>query len=280
MGVPAGPGQDGLMLTVAAVRRYPVKSMLGEELERAAVAEAGVVGDRHYAVIDQQTGMVASAKQPRLWRGLLTATAVGVDGSVRVRLPGYGEQEAGDPALDDLLSRFVGRPVRLADAPTGNGQIERADPDQVSVHGVDAEVDAPTLTLGGGSPGPTFRDYAPLHLITTATLQALGASAVRYRPNLVLETPAGVAPFAENEWVGSSITVGQDVVLRVVMLTPRCAVPTLRHGDLPADRDALRAAHRLNRVDVPGHGINPCAGVYATVEIGGTAHADDAAIVH
>ena len=266
------------MLTVAAVRRYPVKSMLGEELGRAIVDDAGVAKDRQYAVIDQQTGMVASAKQPRLWRDLLTATAVGNGDSVLIRLPGYGEHEVGDPALDDLLSRFIGRPVRLAGVPTGSGQIERADPDQVSLHGVDAEVDAPTLTLGGGSPGPTFRDYAPLHLITTATLRELGASAVRYRPNLVLETPVGAAPFAENEWVGSSITVGQDLVLRVVMLTPRCAVPTLRHGDLPADRNALRAAHRSNRVDVPGHGINPCAGVYATVQHGGTVQVGDAVI--
>ncbi len=278
--MPADPGQRGLMMTVAAVRRYPVKSMLGEELRRAVVDETGVAMDRQYSVIDQQTGMVASAKQPRLWRGLLTATAVCDGDSVLVRLPGHGDREAGDPALGDLLSRFLGRPVQLAGVPTGSGQIQRADPDLVSLHGVDAEVEAPTITLGDGSPGPTFRDYAPLHLITTATLQELGASAVRYRPNLVLETPGGVAPFAENGWVGSSITVGQDLVLRVVLLTPRCAVPTLRHGDLPADRNALRAAHRSNRVDVPGHGISPCAGLYATVERGGAAQVGDTAVVH
>ena len=49
--------------------RYPVKSMLGEDLNGVALDEAGVTGDRRFALIDEETGLIASAKHPRKWRG-------------------------------------------------------------------------------------------------------------------------------------------------------------------------------------------------------------------
>ena len=53
--------------TIRALWRYPVKSMLGEELDAADVSKGGIVGDRAYAVVDRETGKVASAKHPKLW---------------------------------------------------------------------------------------------------------------------------------------------------------------------------------------------------------------------
>jgi uncharacterized protein YcbX len=49
---------------VVSIWRYPVKSMIGEELNSSYVTERGLIGDRVYALIDQQTGKVASAKNP------------------------------------------------------------------------------------------------------------------------------------------------------------------------------------------------------------------------
>ncbi len=47
---------------------------------------------------------------------------------------------------------------------------------------------------------------------------------------------------------------------------PRCAVPTLAHGDLPRDTEALRVLARHNRVGpLAGLDPEPCAGVYAEV---------------
>jgi hypothetical protein len=51
--------------TVRALWRYPVKSMLGEELDEVDLSEGGVVGDRAYALRDRETGKVASAKHPK-----------------------------------------------------------------------------------------------------------------------------------------------------------------------------------------------------------------------
>lgn len=62
--------------TVVSLWRYPVKSMLGEELNSSNVTERGLVGDRVYALIDQKTGKVASAKNPRKWGRLFDFRSV------------------------------------------------------------------------------------------------------------------------------------------------------------------------------------------------------------
>jgi hypothetical protein len=53
--------------SVVALWRYPVKSMMGEELNATEVTEGGLVGDRQFAVVDPTTGKVAGAKNPRKW---------------------------------------------------------------------------------------------------------------------------------------------------------------------------------------------------------------------
>ena|SRR6266436_2741087 len=58
--------------SVVGLWRYPVKSMMGEELNACEVTDRGLVGDRRFAVVDASTGKVAGAKNPRKWvkRGL------------------------------------------------------------------------------------------------------------------------------------------------------------------------------------------------------------------
>jgi uncharacterized protein len=50
--------------TVGALWRFPVKSMLGESVDQVVVTTRGVVGDRAFALIDGETGKIASAKNP------------------------------------------------------------------------------------------------------------------------------------------------------------------------------------------------------------------------
>src|SRR5207249_4216854 len=61
--------------TVVALWRYPVKSMLGEELNAAEVTERGLLGDRAFALVDPATGKVVSAKHPRKWGRLFDCRA-------------------------------------------------------------------------------------------------------------------------------------------------------------------------------------------------------------
>jgi uncharacterized protein YcbX len=254
-------------MQVSALTRYPVKSMLGQQLDEAVVGPTGLEHDRWRALMDPTTGYVCTAKHPRLWRRLLQYSAAVDGGRVRVTSPGGETIDADDPRLVETLTADLGRPVEIRSQRPAGSSVERPDPEDVLAQGVEAEVEAPTLEISQGTVGGTFVDHSPIHLITTATLHHLGIEALRYRPNLVID--ADVEPFAENDWLGRELTFG-DVVLRLTLPTPRCSVPTLEHGDLPRNPDALRPLLSGNRVEVPGFGVLPCAGAYAEVVRGGT----------
>jgi len=276
------------MPSVAAVFRYPVKSLLGTRVEQAEVRASGLAGDRSWALVDRQTGKVASAKQPRLWRSLLQLRAeyqgdagqADPAGAVTITLPDGTAVRAGEPGTDEVLSGFVGRPVGLRQGREAGSTIDRAVPEEVLAQGVGAEVAFELLELSEQTPGDSFVDYAPVHLITTATLAAVtdaGASAPRpwvFRPNLVLATP-GLSGYAENDWVGRQLVIGGQVRLEIFQSTVRCAVPTLAHGQDPANPQVLRALARSNRIPVPGFGAATCAGVYARVVSPGRVRAGD-----
>lgn len=256
---------------LARLRRYPVKSLLGERIPAAEVGATGVVGDRALALLDRASGRVASAKQPHRWRDLLTLRATGgAPDPVRITLPDGRHLSAADPAIDDALSAAVGHRVTLVDTVPDDATLLRSHPDAVLAAGLTDEVPADESRLGAVVPG-TFFDFAPIHLVTTATLDRIaerlpaGAGTVeRYRPNLVLDMETEA--FAENGWVGRELRVGPDLVLAVLAPTPRCAVPTLAHGPLPREAEALRVPARLNRVEpLPGMGPQPCVGAYARV---------------
>ena len=293
-----GDSSVGSVPTVEAVFRYPVKSMLGTRLEQAEVRASGLRGDRGWALADLQTGKIASAKQPRLWRSLLQlraeyhdrggdAGSAGVGqagaeatGTVTITLPDGSVVRAGEPGADEVLSRFTGRPVALRRGRALGSEIDRAVPDEVLAHGVAAEVEFELLELGREAPGDTFVDYAPVHLITTATLAAVTSAAGGslsprvFRPNLIVATP-GLLGYAENDWVGRELTVGGQVRLEVLLPTPRCAIPTLAHGRDPGNPQVLRALAKANRVYVEDFGMQTCAGVYARVVSPGLVRAAD-----
>jgi uncharacterized protein YcbX len=263
--------------TVSRLCRYPVKSMLGEDLDAGDVTFRGLDHDRRLAVVSCRTGKVASAKYPRLWRALLTLSAsVGqpagaATDSVRITLPDGGIVRSTDPDVDQVLSALLSEPVTLTATPPPGASLDRAVPEAVLADGVTAEVPAEIIEIGAGAPPGTFVDFAPLHLLTTATLDRIAglsprgvADPERYRPNIVIRTAA--PGFAENDWLDRYVAVGDDLILRVIARTPRCAVPTLAHGPLPRDADALRVLARHNRLSpVAGMDPEPCAGVYAEV---------------
>jgi uncharacterized protein len=275
------------MITVQTVLRYPVKSMFGISVPSASVAEGGLAGDRGWALVDLATGKVASAKQPRLWRGLLQVRVdqSGQDGRITMTLPDGTLLTPGESGTDEALSDFLGRSVTMRQVRDPGAEVDRAVPEEVLEQGVDAEVEHTLLELSQEAPGHGFVDYAPLHLVTTATLETVAASTARtvdprvLRANLVLSTP-DLAGHVENDWLGAQVTIGDQVRLQVFLPTPRCAVPTLPHGDIAADPDILRVLSKNNRIPVEGFGVLPSAGVYAKVLTGGTVHAGDPVQIH
>src|SRR6267378_2835905 len=81
--------------SVVSLWQYPVKSMMGEELNAAAVTERGLLGDRAYALVDSSDEKVATAKNPRKWPRLFDFRATFIEPAraaakippVRIALP-------------------------------------------------------------------------------------------------------------------------------------------------------------------------------------------------
>jgi len=128
--------------SVVSLWRYPVKSMMGEELNATEVTERGLVGDRAYALIDMSTGKVASAKNPRKWGKLfdfrarfveLPSTARRVP-PVLITLPNGTLVSSEQSNVDQVLSSAFGREIKLrAPAPVtpvwrSTGRIWTASP--------------------------------------------------------------------------------------------------------------------------------------------------------
>ena len=272
--------------TITELWRYPVKSMRGESVAESEVTEAGLVGDRTYAVVDVETGKVGSAKHPRVWANLLRCQARYIsapDGNgaapVAIRLPDGSETGSDDPDVDRRLSDLISRPVRLTTvAPEGNSYLavwpDGVMPDeylaQVSVDGDEAEGTLTQLGNAVAAPPGTFFDVSALHVLTAATLRRLRElspesrfEVARYRPNAVLDGEGG--GFGENDWSGMTLTLGAEVTASLLIPTMRCIMTTLPQGDLPKDNEVLRTVSRHNRIDIPGLGKWSCVGAYASV---------------
>jgi MOSC domain-containing protein len=295
---------------VADIFRFPVKSMQGEQPERAAVTPGGLVGDRGYAVVDAADGKVASAKNPAKWSALLACRArfaveprpdeplpVAV-----VTLPDGSEVASDDPAVHGAISAVVGRDARLTSEPLDVPMLEEVWPDidglapdefiqSTRVGENEAGEVVSGIRMGALARAGTFVDVSPLHLLTTATLGRLGELAPeasfdprRYRPNVLVDVdPEGGAPadgFVENDWVGAQVALGDELVAAVTMATMRCVMTTLAHDDLAVDRATLRTIARHNRVAIPNLGTWACAGVYAAVTAPGTVAVGDPVQVH
>ena len=273
--------------SIQSLHRYPVKSMLGEVMPQGAVSSRGIEGDRTHALLDVVSGKIASAKKPWLWHKLLKCSArVESDSrersrpAVQIVLPGGEALRSDDDGVDQALSSFLQRQVRLISEVPQEAEVERADPDAVLAGGITRDVAFTVFKLGRAAPATTFVDFGPVHLITTATLAEISRVAgqdiepLRYRPNVIIDSP-GIPPFSENQWVGQTLELGSAVKLQVIIATPRCAVPTLSHGDLPGRPEALQTVMRLNRVEIAAGVKLPCVGVHARVLSAGLVRCGD-----
>lgn len=266
--------QATLVGRVGSIRRYPIKSMLGEELDAAEVTERGLRGDRAYALVDLETGKVASAKNPRRWPNLFAfrsayATQSGEVSSgapVRITLPDGGVVSTDQPDVEARLSDAVGRPVRLARSAFDGATAEGYWPDHDWLPSPDEAFDF-------RCPEGTFFDEAMVHLLTTATLDRLQALAPgsrfdvrRFRPNILIEPADGLDGFVENAWLGRTVQIGA-VRLRIDGPCPRCVMTTLPQTDLPKDPAVLRTIVQQNQGN---------AGVYASILQAGQVAVGDA----
>lgn len=255
--------------------------MLGEDCRSVFLAEAGILGDRSWAVRDEQRGGIQGAKKiPALMDCASHFLEEPTDGSVpaaEIRLPG-GDTFAADAAdAASRLGAFLGREVTLwplvpAEALDHYRRAAPDDPDlEKELRAIFARrPDEPLPDLGKfppellhyESPPGTYFDAYPLSLLTTSSLTSMQKAYPdstydlrRFRPNLLIEAE-GDEPFPEFAWAGRRLRVG-DAIIRVETDCPRCVMTTHGFANLPKDPGIMRALVK----QTGGH-----LGAYASVE--------------
>ncbi len=226
--------------TVLSLHRYPVKSMLGQQVEVLDLDRRGCVGDRVWSV-RTEAGKIASGKNTHRFAavtGLLQLRAEGHGAEVRITFPDGTLCAVDDAAAAERLSAHVGEPVSLA----SESAVSHFD-------------DGPVSLLGSAS------------LAALARHRGERVDAARFRSNIVVET---MTPFVEQTWVGARVSVGA-AVLEVTMASPRCVMVDACTAELPAQRGNLKAIGELNEA---------CLGVVAEVVTLGRVSAGDAVVVH
>lgn len=214
---------------VAALWRYPVKSMAGEHLQDADVSWHGLAGDRRWAFIR--------------------------DGQVRSGFPWLTIREL--PELAHYRPRFA-----EPDRPNASATLVRTP----AADEVDVADPALAARLGAGvrviKQNRGVFDTMPLSLLTTQTVASLGRlvgmdlAPERFRPNLLVDACQG--DFPEDAWVGRTLRIG-GLRMRVDQRDVRCVMPTIDPVTLHPEPAILRAIaqERDNRVGVYGSTVVP-----------------------
>lgn len=205
--------------TVKQIWRYAVKSMAGEQLDSCNIGPLGIPADRGWAIRDAASGEITTGSRLPLlmqcgafYRESPNAGAIP---HVVMCFPNGVEVASDESNVNVRLSELLDRSVSLS------------------------------ALQPASAPHITHFDAFPIHLLTTASLEAmarLNTAAMwdvrRFRPNLLIETHDGVEGLVEFEW--STVRLG-SVELKCEMPTERCAMATNAQKGIPKDPSVLRS---------------------------------------
>jgi len=265
---------------------YPVKSMVGGEVDSIELDELGIVGDRTWAVRDLERGGIRGAKKIG---SLMRLAASDVDaGHVEITLPDGSTVRTSDADVDERVSAALDHQVRLERLRPADDleHYRRGAPDSDDVvaelRGIfgreddepfpDFSVFPPEVAEFESPPG-TYYDVFPLMVMTEAALSALAVALPesnvdirRFRPSFVVDTDdhgggASTPGHPEFDWAGRTATIG-TATIAFGAPCPRCVMVTREIDErIPADGAVLR--HIVRDLDQN-------LGVYATVVTPGT----------
>lgn len=213
--------------------RYPVSSIGGERLTSIELNNVGVLGDRHFALIDAETGITAAPETYKRWRKALFLTAAYGDANVpAITFPAGDAIFVTDRTMNEKLSDFFGFSV-------GIGALE-----------VDGFRHLPTAQHR--------HPHSAVHLLTTASMERLETlcpgttiSSRRFRPTAVIATDSETS-FLEDTWVGRALEIG-DARITVEERAKRCGMTFLAQPEHEEEPNILRNIVRANQRNL---GIN------------------------
>ncbi len=271
---------------VSGLARYPVKSMLGEHLEELDITLTGAVGDRAYALREVVNRQIASAKKfPKLFEFRATFDSPPTAGKitpVTVALPDGKKIHAADADASEVISAALGRKMIVERAENVHGEHAGIDPATIFAD-VRVEEVFPGLTaekLGDNFAlhKDSFFDTDVMHVVATGTLKHMAKLAPgsnfdprRFRPTILVDTGDRDGSFIEDEWLGGTLAVGDD--LKIVSMQPalRCVMTAHPQEDLQRDYAILRTAAVHHKVKV---GVFASIGAPGKIRIGDPVYID------
>ena len=273
--------------SVTHIYRYPVKSMMGETLSEADIAETGIPGDRGWAVRDEQRGGIRGGKKiPQL----MTLAAQSGATAPLITAPDGDSALASAEGINEWLSDKLNHPVtlwpllpaeQLDHYRRGAPDTEDFEQELRSVFGRLPDEPLPDLSgfeelLEFESPPGTYFDAFPISIMSQQSLNTMnqleGESQFdvrRFRPNLLVDIPDTDHPFPEQAWIGKTLSIG-SVMLKIDTTCPRCAMTTHGFDDLPQDAQIMRKLVANSEGNL---------GIYASVVQAGSVTAGDSVSV-
>ncbi|MEM7403754.1 MAG: MOSC N-terminal beta barrel domain-containing protein [Pseudomonadota bacterium] len=235
--------------TIASIWRYPVKSMLGEQLDAVEVTSSGLVGDRVFAFKDPDGRPGFPWVTGRQLREMILYSArfenvadIGAASSLSVTLPDGQRFAVDDPALAALLAERSGA---------------KQTPELVRDH------------------IETLVDCYPVSLFSLQTAHQLSGEVGvevdhrRFRANFYIDLGDGQG-FGEDSLVGHDVRIGADLVIHVAERDARCLMVTLDPDSTEANPNILGQLSKAH---------DTSAGIYCQVVSGGTVQVGDPVVI-
>ncbi|ARU62434.1 MOSC domain-containing protein [Tumebacillus avium] len=197
--------------TVKEIRRYPVKSILGESLSSVSIDHRGLFGDRLWAIknSDGKFGSGKTTRRFQLMKGLFNYRARYVGADLIVTMPDGTDYRVEDHTFNEALSESLGIQAAL----TREDSISHFD-------------------------------EGPISIITTSAIHKLSqeldepVDPRRFRANLLLDTEA--TGFPESDWINRPIKIGPTAILRVVAPLQRCVMVNNAQEEVKQDARVLK----------------------------------------
>lgn len=208
-----------MSLIIDEIRRYPVKSMGGEQLDTATVDTHGIEGDRQWGIRDEETGLILTGRREPM---LLLGSSRYEAGSVVLTLP-----DGTETTDDAVLSTWLGKPVALIPASSESGGTFE--------NPMDPENDADWVSWTG--PSGSLHDSTRT-MVSLASTESIGEwDRRRFRKNLI------VRGGGEDALVGQRVVIG-SCGLSVTKRIDRCVMVTRPLPDAERDLEVLRSINR------------------------------------
>lgn len=269
--------------------------MAGERLTSSMVGHKGLLGDRGWALRDEQAQEIRGAKKlPQL----MLCSATYVEEPTETHIPSISMHladgttlKSNDADVNARLSAMLGRTVTLwpRQPESNTDHYRRGAPDNPDMmlelrelFGRTPDEPIPDLSVFPKeifeftSPLGTYFDAFPLHVLTTASLNTMSQrnpsaqwAAQRFRPNFVVETNADQHGLVEIGWCGRSLKIG-GLTIQCNLPTPRCVMTTQAQAELAKDPSILRTIVRDAEQNLGVYGVIQTPGRVAvgdTVEV-------------